>query len=263
MKNLKFPTLLLLVPVFITTSCKKDDDINTDDPVDSNTTLVTPISAFDYFNSDAVTVSFDGDEITIVSTALPNHTSPYWEETSDLYIDPILANSDRMSPGKINEASYTLTVPAAPEIATSTSGTGLGAIGIAVSGPPIYNDQEGPNESLSAGVASGFDYSGGHNGPISFHYHLEAYDVPENTVLSQDDENLVAILSDSFLIYGRKCNSTGGHPADLDESGGHTSKSKHSEELSFYNYHIVNEIYIDPYILIFGKEIKGTPNRIM
>lgn len=249
-------------------SCDQPDGYvsNSTDPDDSGISSVgggTPVSAFDEFNSDAVTISFDGDEITIESNGLPNHTSPYWATTNSLYIDPVVANASEMSPGAIGARSYTVTLPAAPEKASSTSSTGLGAIGIAVTGAPIFNDEEGPNSSLSENVASGFDYAGAHMGPTGYHYHLEAADVPENTVLSYDDEKLVGILQDGFLLYGRKCNSTGDHPTDLDESGGHTSTTQHSDGEGFYHYHIINEFYIGAYILLFGVDLQGTPNGIM
>ncbi|MFK7773216.1 MAG: YHYH protein [Saprospiraceae bacterium] len=238
------------------------DNTDTDDTGGSSSTG-TPVSAFDEFNSNAVTVSFSGDEITIESNALPDHTSPYWATTNSLYIDPVIADAGQMSPGAITSGSYTVTVPADPQIASSTSATGLGAIGIAVSGAPIFNDEEGPNISLSEQVASGFDYAGGHMGPTGYHYHLESSDVTENTTLSHDDESLVGILQDGFLIYGRKCNSTGDHPADLDASGGHTSSTQHSNGETFYHYHIINEFYVGSYILLFGVDLKGTPNTIM
>ena len=230
MKYLTFSFILLLGTLFLISSCK--DDENTGD--DTTSEGSTPVSAFDDFNSDAVTISFQGDEITIESNGLPNHTSPYWHNNNSLHIDPIVANTNQMSPGTINESSYTLTVPASPEKASNTSATGLGAIGIAITGAPIFNDEEGPNISLSENVASGFDYAGGHMGPTGYHYHLESSDVEENTILSHDDERLVGILQDGFLIYGRRCNSTGDHPTDLDESGGHTSSTQHSNGCLLY-----------------------------
>lgn len=297
MKYLTFSVLLLLGTVLLISSCKEDeclettwyedadgdglgnpdvsesacdqpagyvaDNSDTDDTGGSTTTGTTPTSAFDDFNSDAVMVTFDGDEITISSNALPNHTSPYWAENNSLHIDPVVANASRMSPGIINEGSYTVTVPASPEKASSSSATGLGAIGIAVSGVPIFNDEEGPNVALSENVASGFDYAGGHNGPTGYHYHLESSDVAENTTLSHDDEQLVGILQDGFLIYGRKCNATNDYPTDLDESGGHSSSTQHSDGESFYHYHIINEFYIGSYIILFGVDLQGTPNTIM
>ena len=299
MKFLKFSCLILFGAILFITSCKDDDDAcaesnwyedadgdglgNPDviqsaceqptgyvadntDPDDIGGTVTTgntPVSAFDEFNSDAVTISFDGDEISIESNGLPDHTSPYWDAANALYIDPVVASVSEMSPGAIQSGSYTVTVPAAPEKASSTSDTGLGAIGIAVTGAPIFNDEEGPNVSLSENVASGFDYAGGHMGPTGYHYHLESSDVTENTTVSHDDENLVGILQDGFLIYGRKCNSTGEHPTDLDASGGHSSSTQHSDGDSFYHYHIINEFYIGSYILLFGAELQGTPNTIL
>ena len=239
------------------------DNSDPDDTGGSSATGSTPVSAFDDFNSDAVMVSFDGDEITIESNGLPHHTSPYWDTGNSLYIAPVVANTAQMSPGTIGEGSYTVTVPASPQKATNTSATGLGAIGISISGAPIFNDEEGPNISLSENVASGFDYAGGHNGPTGYHYHLESQDVPENTLLSHDDDKLVGILQDGFLIYGRRCNSTGDHPADLDESGGHSSSTQHSDGEEFYHYHIINEFYIGSFILLFGVDLQGTPNTIM
>lgn len=222
----------------------------------------TPISAFEEFNTDAVTVSFNGGEITIESNGLINHTSPYWETDNSLYIDPVVASAARMSPGTISEQSYSLTVSTSPEIASSSSSTGLGAIGIAITGAPIFNDEEGPNISLSDQVASGFDYAGGHMGPQGYHYHLESQGIDENTTISHDDDKLVGILSDGFLIYGRKCNATDDYPTELDASGGHSSPTQHSDE-AFYHYHIINELYVNKYYLLFGVDYKGTPNRIL
>lgn len=239
------------------------DNSDTDDAGTPGSDGVTPISAFDDFNSDAVSISFDNNEITIESNALPNHTSPYWATNNSLYISPVVANEAQMSPGTINEGSYSLTVPNAPERASNTSATGLGAIGISTSGAPIFNDEEGPNISLSANVASGFDYAGGHMGPTGYHYHLESSDVAENTTLSFNDEQLVGILQDGFLIYGRKCNASSDYPTDLDASGGHNSTTQHSGDDSFYHYHIINEFYVGSYILLFGVDLQGTPNTIM
>lgn len=238
------------------------DSSDTDDSGISSA-VSTPVSAFDEFNSDAVTISFDGSEVTIESNGLPNHTSPFWDSNNSLYIDPVVADPNQMSPGAIGERNFSVTLPTAPEKAATTTATGLGSIGISVTGAPIFNGQEGPTADLSENIASGFDYAGGHMGPTGYHYHTESVDVPENTTLSFDDEKLVGILSDGFLLYGRKCNATDDYPTDLDESGGHTSSTQHSDGTEFYHYHIINEYYIGSYILLFGADLQGTPNRIM
>jgi hypothetical protein len=216
-------------------------------------------SAFAEFNPDAVTISFDGDEVTIVSNGQPNHTSPYWQNTHPLYIEQTFG--DHTTPGFIQEGSFTVTLPLYPQIASSSSATGLGAIGISVYGPPIFNDEEGPNRPFDEPTATGLDYAGGHNGPGGYHYHLEAADVPENISLSYDDEKLVGIMADGFLLYGRR-EMDGTYPTNLDESGGHFGVTPHSCGEEIYHYHIKNEFYIGSYIILFGGDLQGTPNTI-
>lgn len=258
MKHSKFLIIALIGIAVVLTSCGEDDT----DTVQALTGIATPVSAFDEFNPDAVTVSFDGDFITIESNGLPNHTSPYWEETSPLYIQPIIAT--RQTPGRIGgDRSFTVTVPAAPELATSSTATGLGPIGISVTGVPIFNDTEGPNRPIEEEIIETFDYAGAHNGPSGYHYHVESFDIPENTVLSFNDEKLVGIMADGFLIYGRKCNSISDYPTDLDVSGAHTSTTQHSDVEEFYHYHIINEYYLGNIIALFAVDLQGTPNSIL
>lgn len=272
MKNFNFKLYLLMGAMFFALSCSSDSETTettdntdntdtTDNTDDDSIQGSTPLSAFDEFNPDAVTVSFDGDDITIFSNGTPNHTSPYWREDHELYIEQVAG--DHLTPGTIRDGSYTLTVSTAPEIAASSYATGLGAIGIAVTGSPIYNDQEGPNVPFDEATATGLDYAGGHNGPGGYHYHLEAYDTPENTSLSYDDDSLVGIMADGFLLYGRKCNTIGDYPLDLDVSGGHTGATQHSDGEEFYHYHIINEYYIGAYILLFSPDLQGTPSTIL
>ncbi len=239
------------------------DDTGTIVDTGSSATGSTPVAAFAEFNADGVTVSINGDEITIESNGLPNHTSPFYASSDSLYIEPVVADPNAMSPGTIREGAISLTVSTAPEKAASSSATGLGSIGISVTGAPIFNGQEGPTASLSENIADGFDYAGGHMGPTGYHYHTESVDIEENTTLSFDDDKLVGIMSDGFLLYGRRCNATEDYPTDLDESGGHTSSTQHSDGGEFYHYHIVNEFFIGSYILLFGGDLQGTPNRIM
>ncbi len=257
--------LLLFGAITFILSCSSDSDStdDTDDVDDPIATGSTPLSAFDEFNTDGVTISFDGDEITIESNGIPNHTSPYWEEDNPLRIERVVALA--LTPGFIEERArnYSLTVSSAPGIATTSTATGLGAIGIAVTGAPIFNDLEGGNRPIEETIAETFDYAGAHSGPSGYHYHIESSDVTANTTLSFDDEKLVGIMADGFLLYGRKCNSTGDHPTDLDVSGGHVSTSQHSDEEEFYHYHIVNEFYFGSVIALFAGDLQGNPEIFM
>lgn len=271
--KLKLPTMNYLKVIILSlfaafvSSCSNDkeniDDINgdADDEVSNDNAISTPLSAFDEFNSESVIISFDGDEITLESNGIPNHSSPYWPEDSPLYIEPVVAIA--LTPGRIGgNRSFSLTVSSKPELAQSSTATGLGPIGIAVSGVPIFNDLEGDNRPIEEVIAETFDYAGAHNGPSGYHYHIESSNVPENTLLSHDDEKLIGMMADGFLLYGRR-EQNGSYPMDLDESGGHFGATQHSDGEEFYHYHIINEFYFGSVIALFAYDLQGTPNSIM
>ncbi|MCP9236283.1 YHYH protein [Lewinella sp. JB7] len=267
-----FPLAFSLAGLLCCGACQEDSDLTT--PITESGELH---AAFAEFNPDAFSIMLDGNEVVIESNGLPNHTSPYWSNTTErtaidpmgntlvtpaaasdhpLFVEPTATTFEKMAPGNIDDfnGSYTLTVPASPVKANSSSATGLGPIGMAVSGAMIYDDQEGPNVPLDNAISS-FDYSAAHTGPQSYHYHLEP------KAFSDDDDKLVGIISDGFFIYGRKCNATGTYPTDLDESGGHTSITQHTLEEE-YHYHIQNELYLGTYYILFPGNYQGSPNAI-
>lgn len=251
---------------------------NDTDVDDNNAGELTLHSAWDEFDKDNFTIFLDGTDVVIESNGMPNHTSPYWSNTTarnatdpmgnslvtaaaasnhELFVEPTVTSHSAMAPGNIDDfnGSYSTRVPAAPSKGSSTSSTGLGAIGMAVSGSMIYNDEEGPNVPLDNAVVS-LDYTGAHTGPQSYHYHLEP------VAWSEDDYELIGFISDGFFLYGRKCSSSDGYPTDLDESGGHTSITQHSEGVEEYHYHIQNEVYLNEYYILFPGDYQGTPNAI-
>ncbi len=281
-KNLAGSLALLFAlsaTLFIACSNESGTDSDTDSDSDSDTDTSTAElhAAFEEFNSTNVSVTLNGSNVLIESNGYPDHTSPYWSNTTErraidpmgnelvteaaaenhpLFVDPTVTSFDQMAPGNIDDfnGSYSLTVSANPQLATSSSSTGLGPIGIAVSGAMIYNDEEGPNVALENAVVS-LDYTGAHTGPQSYHYHLET------KAWSNDDDALIGIISDGFFLYGRKCASTGTYPADLDASGGHQSTTQHTAEEE-YHYHIQNEIYLNSYYILFPGDYQGTANGI-
>lgn len=250
---------------------------NADDTDDSGSDPTTLHNAFSEFDEDNFTIYIDGDEVVLETNGLPNHTSPYWSNTTartatdpmgnvlstpaastnhPLFVEPTVTSYEEMAPGNIDDfnGSYTLRVPINPSRASSSSATGLGAIGFAISGAMIYNDEEGPNVPLDDAAGS-LDYTGAHTGPQSYHYHLETH------AWSNDDDKLIALISDGFFLYGRKCHSTGTYPTDLDESGGHSSTTQHTTEEE-YHYHIQNELYLNQFYILFPGDYQGTPNAI-
>jgi hypothetical protein len=244
-----------------------DDGVNTAVSDSVSVTVVEAVTlsdAFLWFGAN-VTVALDGAEVVIEATGSPDHTSCYWDpvNASGLYVecDPDVTDTSRMSPGFIEDYNnlFTLRVPANPSLAAVSSATGLGPVGIAVSGAPIFNDQEGPNVALNSGVISGFDRNGAHTGPSTYHYHLEP------KAITDDDEALVGIMADGFFLYGRKCYSSGDYPTDLDVSGGHVAFTQHTGTLDgdeTYHYHILNDLYLNAYYLVFPEDYQGTPTRI-
>ena len=244
--------LVLAVLIFSGLSaCKNDDDTS------ETTTETTELhAAFADFSSDNVTVYIDGDDYVIESTGLPNHTSPYWSKSHELFVEPTVTSYDEMAPGNIDNfnGTYSLRVSIDPTLATSSSSTGLSAIGIAVSGAMIYNDEEGPNVPLTGAVGS-LDYTAAHTGPQSYHYHLEP------KAWSDDDHKLIGIMADGFFLYGRRESENGDYPTDLDESGGHYGPTIHNAE-GEYHYHIQNELYLDQYYILFPGDYQGSPNAI-
>ncbi len=268
-------TLMLALGLFgFTFIACSDDDTTTVEDEQQTTELHR---AFAEFDADNISIMLSGTDVIIESNGLANHTSPYWSNTTEriaidpmgnelitpaapvdhpLFVEPTATTYMMMAPGNIDDfnGSFTLTVPVSPELASSSTATGLGPIGIAVSGAMIYDDQEGPNVPLDSAIGS-LDYSGAHTGPQSYHYHLEP------KAFTDDDDKLIGIISDGFFVYGRKCASTGSYPTDLDSSGGHTSTTQFSDTAE-YHYHVQNELYLNQYYIIFPGDYQGTPNPI-
>ncbi len=264
--------------LFLIASCGNDTTEPLTEPQDEpppvNSTLHAAFAAFDSAHFDIV---LNGNQVTIETNGLPNHTSPYWSNVTErnlegpnggalvttaaaqnhpLFVEPTATDYERMSPGNIDDfnGSYSLTVAANPTKANRSSATGLGPIGMAVSGAVIYNDQEGPNVPLDNAIGS-FDYTAAHTGPQSYHYHLEP------KAFSNNDDALVGIIADGFFIYGRKCASTGDYPTDLDASGGHTSSTQYNTTEE-YHYHIGNELYLNAYYVLFPGNYQGNAAAI-
>ncbi len=254
MKNQFIKTAALLAILFsVFAACSSEAEI------EDETTIVTTLhNAFAEFDTNETTVYLSGTNVVIETTGLPNHTTPYWSEGHPLYVAPTVTSAAEMTPTRIDTSgrdnSSSITVSSSPNLASTTTATALGAIGVAVSGAYLYNDQEG-NGALDAAVGS-LDYSGAHIGPTDYHYHLEPL------AFSDDDDHLNGIISDGFFIYGRKCNSTGTYPTNLDASGGHTSTTQHTDTAE-YHYHIINELYSTTgrYIIFVGP-YQGIPNAI-
>ncbi|SOE23491.1 YHYH protein [Spirosomataceae bacterium TFI 002] len=248
-KTIKMNTLIGFLILAIMSACN-NTDVEAMEEEEGTATLSSAFAEFDEDNTD---IYLDGSTVVIETNGLPNHTTPYWGSGNSKYVAP--ESGFVATPSLISgyDASATLRVSANPQKASNATSTSLGAIGIAVSGAAIFNDSEG-NGSLSSAAVS-LDYTGAHIGPSEYHYHTEPY------AWTNNDDKLVGIMADGFFIYGRKCNSTGTNPTDLDASYGHTTKTQHSDE-AVYHYHISNDVYLNKYYIIFAGKYQGTPSSI-
>ena len=254
MRHFVFSFSLWIGVVMFFVACSDKDGMGTT-PTDTETDTGTEAilhAAFSEFDEDNTDIYLDGNNVVIETNGLPNHPTVYWGEGHALYQEePNVALTPSIIPNF--DGSATLIVSANPQLANSSTATRLGSIGIAVSGAAIFNDQEG-NGPLDQAARS-LDHTGAHIGPGVYHYHLEP------TAWSEDDDKLIGIMADGFFIYGRKCNSTGDYPTDLDASGGHTHTTQHGTEPE-YHYHIQNELYLNQYYILFPGDYQGTPSTI-
>lgn len=258
MKNMHFKILtMLLIALLVKSACKSSASSGEDILDGSDDVILEELhKAYDEFDTENTSVYLSDGFVTIEVNGRPNHTSPYWSQNHPLYVPPTVTSFTNMAPGYIDEfnGSYSLTVPADPQLSDYSSATGLGAIGFAVTGAVIYNDQEGPNVPIDSALPS-LDYTGAHTGPQSYHYHLEPH------AWSNDDEKLIGIISDGFFLYGRKEYPSLDYPTDLDASGGHFGITPHNAD-GEYHYHIQNELYLGAYYILFPGDYQGTPNNI-
>jgi hypothetical protein len=145
--------------------------------------------AFAEFDIDETTIYLSGADVVIETTGLPNHTTPYWNESHPLYVAPTTTSAAEMTATRIDTSnrdnSSSVTVSTSLALASATTATALGAIGVAVSGAYLYNDQEGNgalDAAAAAAAAGSLDYSEALIGPTDYHYHLEPL------AFSEDDD---------------------------------------------------------------------------
>lgn len=287
--NVKFLTILGFVALLMTSCNNNDDDTTTtDDTVD-----ISSIVQSSFSSDNGVTVSVDGETITISSTGLPDHKTPYWDienqthelyepfptyiVTNDIYddyseLDDLFGtdsdgNTTITYRNNMNTTmtviDYSMEIPINPVEATNKEQTDLGVIGFALNGVPIYNNYEGQGVLTPLAMAT-FDAAGAHPGPnTDYHYHTAAqpgiYSTNDESLYPTiNDSKLIGFLRDGFPIYGRQ-DSDGSYPDDLDENGGHIGTTDEFTD-GIYHYHVSSENYLGSgwYVMKSGA-YHGTP----
>ena len=162
--------------------------------------------------------------VQITTDGRPDYTSNYFPQT-----DPCWAaySPSFPDPNTIAAQHVVALVPMSP--ATSGQAMSLGAVGVAVNGVAIFDNQAAPGDDIYDEVGS-FDRCGGHPQNTGvYHYHTEPH------AISNDDDRLVGVLRDGFFVYGRR-DADGSVPTDLDAAGGHLGTTPDSAT-PVYHYH--------------------------
>jgi len=236
------------------------------------TTIGTGVADWVKNSFTCVTVSVSGTNYVFKSTSVPNYNSYYFGSSSSSYESSLYATTNKGNPNLISAQSVSLTIPITSTNISATVTT-FGTIGLSTNGISLYNDQAAPGDSLATEYAT-FDTAQGHpDNTGSYHYHVEP---PK---ISISNTNLVGIMQDGYLVFGKyhnssdtsstnnttgftlgsstsstKCTST---PLDLPSTwsqlSNYRSTTGHTSSNS-YHYHVNNGTGVNA-IIISGKYI--------
>ena len=209
---------------------------------------------YDLFGEN-VEVYLDGDYIVIKSNGVPDHGSPYFDQSHEFY-EAYNGNNPqfRLNPNRIREQNLTFRIPLHPVEAQNHSATPMGPIGVSVNGVPFYNQYAAGGSPL-AGEINSFDQYNGHPQQTGgYHYHVE----PLSITAKVGKSSLLGFLLDGFPVYGPEENAKVVTNDDLDDYHGHFGATKEYPE-GIYHYHITDA---DPYLNGAGYfGVKGTVSQ--
>lgn len=194
----------------------------------------------------AVTVSIEADTVTLRTTDLPDHKSPYWGVGSASYEAPHAGM--QVNPGSIAAQNLTFRIPSSPVPASSTSDTPLGPIGIALNGVVLFNQYAAMRQPLTSEIVSFDRYNGHPNQLNQYHYHFEPV-----SITAASRSRLIGVLLDGFPVYG-PIHSDGTTPSNLDACNGHTAATPEFAA-GIYHYHTTTAV---PYISGCFRGTAGT-----
>ena len=252
---MRYKSLIINFIFFISCSSEKDESENSSDQEMLNNTKYDISAILNKFDTrDGFSYSVDNNKITFNTDNLPNHTSPYWPNSNDLYEEYNGSNSNfRINPNKIEEQNISITVPMNPSESNNKLATSLGAIGIARNGVVFYNQYAGPNNQPLTNEINSFDQWLGHpTGQSAYLYHIEPLYLTQQYV----QDSFLGLLADGFPVYGPLENGENITNNDLDSFHGHSHATEDFPD-GIYHYHVTSE---DPYIN--GNGFYGTPGNI-
>jgi hypothetical protein len=187
--------------------------------------------------ADHVTITINADTFTFASDGLPSH------EVLDQYLAD--GPGGKYIAGGVSATSTTIQIPLVATMAATPADTGLGAIGVAVSGAVFFNPYEGDGTSTVANDDNSsidgipfLDACGGHPLPnaSAYHYHGIPFCITDALDTEGQHSEVIGYLLDGFAIYGPQ-GVDGTEPTDLDACMGHTGTVPGATGES-YHYHV-------------------------
>jgi hypothetical protein len=251
MKNQRIIAGAALALFAAVTACTKDSTTK-----QGNGSTIDTIPAVYKKIYGATSMYIDGSYLVIKATSLPDHKSPYYENTqwaSTLYQAYNGSNPNwSQNPNSISEVDVTYKIPLNPAEATDHQETPLGPMGVAINGVPFFDQYAAMRTALTS-EANSFDQYGGHpQQQNQYHYHVE----PTYLTANKGEDALLGFLLDGFPVYGPEENGKTITNADLDQYHGHFAVTADYPK-GIYHYHITST---DPYIN--GNGFYGTPGTV-
>jgi hypothetical protein len=206
--------------------------------------LPKPFLAFTNITS----ISADATTVTIRTTDVPDHKSPFFGATSPNYEAYNGTNANfstainlmgTISDPTLAAQDITFRIPRNPTAATTHAATGLGAIGIAVNGVVIFNQYNGVRALLDTLEFNNLDQYNGHPTPapsLQYHYHTE----PVYLTKKLGAGALIGYLLDGFPLYGPLENGARLTSAGLDKYHGHEHATADYPN-GIYHYHVTDD----------------------
>lgn len=256
MKNNLNLYLIALLALSCVISCS--DSSSSDEEVIEAAEDVTnenDISAvLNLFKGTGLSYELTDDSVIFTSADLPDHESPYWEQSHELYAPYDGTNPNfNQNPNMIEEKNIVITVPLHPTPTANNEATRLGPIGVSRNGVVFFNQYAGPNNQPLTFEVNSFDQGAGHpTGTNMYHYHIEPLSLTEEF----GADAFLGLLADGFPVYGPLENGKVITNDELDEFHGHISSTAEFPD-GIYHYHITDA---DPYIN--GNGFYGTPGNI-
>jgi hypothetical protein len=154
----------------------------------------------------------------------------------------------QVNPNRIATQNLTFQISTTPAVASGTSDTPLGPIGLSVNGVVLFNQYAAMRQPLTSEIVSFDRYNGHPNQDNQYHYHFEPV-----SLTSASRSRLLGVLLDGFPVYG-PIDGDGSTPSNLDSCNGHTGVTPDFSS-GIYHYHTTTAV---PYISGCFKGTAGT-----